>query len=149
MSRLPQNLLVFTSQICYEYYWPGLRGSNSNGRAGHQGETMGQFALPAPCCCRTEHFTEREVDVLCQVAAGLTNDEVAASMSISGHTVAGYLRAMLNRSQARTRAELVARAYAAGVLVAHAWPPRWSGRRCLTMPEATTNGLGHATAVAT
>jgi DNA-binding CsgD family transcriptional regulator len=108
---------------------------------------MDQFALPTPCCCSTEHFTEREVDVLCHVAAGLTNDEVAASMNISGHTVAGHLRAMLNRSHARTRAELVARAYAAGVLVPYAWPPQWSGRRCLALPDdGGPNGHGKANA---
>jgi DNA-binding CsgD family transcriptional regulator len=105
---------------------------------------MDQFALPAPCCCGTEHFTEREVGVLRHVAAGLTNEDVAAAMNISGHTVAGYLRTMLNRSQARTRAELVARAYAAGVLVPHVWPPRWSGRRCLTLPGGGANGHGDA-----
>jgi len=86
---------------------------------------------PAQCCCHAEHFTEREVDVLCQVAAGASNEEVASTLSISGHTVAGYLRAMLHRSQARNRAELVARAYAVGILIPYTWPPRLSGRRCL------------------
>jgi DNA-binding CsgD family transcriptional regulator len=89
---------------------------------------------PAPCCCHTEHFTERELDVLCQVAAGAANDEVATSMNISGHTVAGYLRTMLRRSQARNRAELVARAYATGILIPNTWPPLRSGRRCLQHP---------------
>ena len=89
---------------------------------------------PAPCCCHTEHFTQREVDVLCQVAAGLTNDEVAAALRISGHTVAGHLREMLTRSNVRSRAELVAWAYAVGVLAPYMWPPRWSGRRCLQLP---------------
>jgi len=86
---------------------------------------------PAQCCCHAERFTEREVDVLCQVAAGASNEEVASTLGISGHTVAGYLRVMLHRSQARNRAELVARAYAVGILIPHAWPPRRSGRRCL------------------
>lgn len=92
---------------------------------------------PAPCCCQAEHFTDRELDVLCHVAAGAANDEVATSMNISSHTVAGHLRAMLHRSQARNRAELVARAYAAGVLTPLTWPPRWSGRRCLQRPPST------------
>ncbi len=88
---------------------------------------------PVPCCCHAEHFTDRELDVLCQVAAGSTNDEVASAMNLSGHTVAGHLRAMLNRSNARSRAELVARAYAVGVLVPNTWPPRRSGRRCVQL----------------
>ena len=93
---------------------------------------------PAPCCCHTEHFTQREVNVLCQVAAGLTNDEVAAALRISGHTVAGHLREMLTRSNVRSRAELVAWAYAVGVLAPYMWPPRWSGRRCLQLPAWPT-----------
>jgi len=91
------------------------------------------------CCCHTEHFTDRELDVLCQIAAGLTNDEVATSMNISGHTVAGHLRMMLNRSKAHNRAELVARAYAVGVLLTYTWPPLRSGRRCLQRPARTAN----------
>ncbi len=102
---------------------------------------------PAPCCCQVEHLTDREIDVLCQLAAGLTNDEAASAISVSGHTVAGHLRTMLTRASARNRAELVARAYAAGVLTAHNWPPQWSGRRCLTMPAAAgsrdVSGAGH------
>src|SRR5258708_32405506 len=59
----------------------------------------------------------------------------------------GHLRAMLARTSAHNRAELVARAYAAGVLTTHSWPPRWSGRRCLTMPAIrdarAASGAGH------
>lgn len=105
--------------------------------------TMNQTVLwhPAPCCCHAEHLTDREIDVLCQLAAGLTNDQSAAVMNVSGHTIAGHLRAMLARSSAHNRAELVARAYAAGVLTPHSWPPRWSGRRCLTLPDLASGTL--------
>jgi DNA-binding CsgD family transcriptional regulator len=100
--------------------------------------------LPAPCCCQADHLTDREIDVLCQLAAGLTNDQAASAMSVSEHTVAGHLRSMLGRARARNRAELIARAYAAGVLTAHSWPPRRSGRRCLTMPavRSSSDALG-------
>jgi DNA-binding CsgD family transcriptional regulator len=99
----------------------------------HQADTGER---PAPCCCSTAHFTEREVDVLTQVAAGLTNGEVAAALGISGNTVAAHLREMLTRSNVRSRAALVAWAYAVGVLAPYTWPPRWSGRRCLQLPPA-------------
>jgi DNA-binding CsgD family transcriptional regulator len=85
----------------------------------------------APCCCHASHFTEHELLILSQVAAGATNEEIAVGLNISGHTVAGHLRKMLSRSQARNRAELIARAYAAGVLLPQTWPPLLSGRRCL------------------
>ena len=94
----------------------------------------------APCCCHAEHLTDRELDVLCQLAAGLTNDQAAAAMNLSSHTIAGHLRTMLTRARASNRAELVARAYAAGVLAPHTWPPRPSGRRCLTLPAKGDRG---------
>ncbi len=99
----------------------------------HQGDVRERHA---PCCCSTAHFTEREVHVLREVAAGSTNDEVAVALGISAHTVAGHLRVMLTRSNVRCRAELVAWAYAVGVLAPYTWPPRWSGRRCLEMPAS-------------
>ena len=102
---------------------------------------------PAPCCCQADHLTDREIDVLCQLAAGLTNDQAASAMSVSGHTVAGHLREMLTRASARNRAELIARAYATGVLSTDSWPPQSSGRRCLTMPAIRdareASGAGH------
>ena len=88
----------------------------------------------APCCCHAPHFTKHELLILSQVAAGATNEEIAGSLNISGHTVAGHLRTMLGRSEARNRAELIARAYAAGVFVLQTWPPQLSGRRCLQVP---------------
>jgi DNA-binding CsgD family transcriptional regulator len=91
---------------------------------------------PGPCCCDAEHFTERELDVLCAVATGAPNDEVAAGMNISAHTVAGHVLQMLRRTRARNRAELVARAYAAGILVPLSWPPSRTGRRCLQYPRS-------------
>jgi DNA-binding NarL/FixJ family response regulator len=92
---------------------------------------------PAPCCCHSEHFTERELDVLSLVAAA--NQEIATALNITGNTVAGHLRAMLRRSHARNRAELVARAFAAGILTTATWPPHPSGRRCLQLPASPDN----------
>jgi DNA-binding CsgD family transcriptional regulator len=98
---------------------------------------VNQAPLPAhlqACCYYGEHFTDRELRILHQIAAGATNDEIGASMSISSHTVAGHLRTMLHRSHTRNRAELVARAYAADIITPGTWPPRLSGRRCLQIP---------------
>ena len=87
-----------------------------------------------PCCCHAGHLTERELDVLCEAAAGAATGEIAKTLGISSHTVTGHLRKMMRRTKARTRAELVARAYAAGILLPRTWPPRRSGRRCLQPP---------------
>lgn len=84
-----------------------------------------------PCCCQAAHFTEVEIRVLCLVAHGLSNLEIADSMSVSGHTVDRHLSQMLRRSGARNRAGLVSVAFRAGVLIADEHALRPSGRRCL------------------
>jgi DNA-binding CsgD family transcriptional regulator len=86
-------------------------------------------------CHEDLRFSDRELGILRHIAAGATNEEAAARLNLSAHTVAGHLRVMLGRSQARNRAELVARAYAGGILVAGVWPPTLSGRRCLQVPS--------------
>ena len=85
-----------------------------------------------PCCCQAEHFTEVEIKVLCLVADGLSNLEIAECMSVSGHTVDRHVTHMLRRSGARNRAGLVALAFRAGVLMVDGFPSRPSGQRCLS-----------------
>lgn len=61
-------------------------------------------------------LTDRERDVLAQVAAGATNAEAAASLFVSVETVKTHLRSLLAKSGSRHRTELVVRAYEAGAL---------------------------------
>lgn len=84
----------------------------------------------SPCCCHAEHLGERMLEVICHVAEGLPNSEIAEKMHMSQHTVAGYVQAACERLGARNRTDLAVRACVAG-LVALAWPPRPTGRRCL------------------
>lgn len=88
------------------------------------------------CCCRSEHFTSREVQVLCLVAAGLSNARISEHLHVSSHTVDRHLVDMLRRSSADNRAGLVALAYHAGILITGRWPPAGSGRRCLPPVDA-------------
>ncbi len=69
-------------------------------------------------------LTPRETAILCLVAGGHTNTQVAKKLHISHHTVAQHIAAMLRRSQASSRCELIARAYTTGVLAPGIWPPR-------------------------
>ncbi len=87
---------------------------------------------PRRCQPGTDHLTDREVEVLLLVAAGRRNKQIAEQLGISTRTVDHHLRAMLRRAGALSRAELVARCYAAGIMIPQAWPPAWSGRRCLS-----------------
>jgi DNA-binding NarL/FixJ family response regulator len=99
------------------------------------GEQSQPALAPPPCCCRAEHLTEREVELLCYLAAGLTNAEAATKLHVSAHTVAGHVQAMLDRLGARTRTDLVFRACAFGLLVP-GWPPSPTGRRCFELAVA-------------
>jgi len=84
-----------------------------------------------PCCCQAEHFTETEIKVLCLLAEGLSNAEIAGCMTVSIHTVDRHVTQMLRRSGARNRAGLVALAFRSGILIADGSLLQPSGRRCL------------------
>ena len=72
-------------------------------------------------------LTPRETAILCLIAGGHTTNQVAKRLHISRHTVAQHIGDMLRRTQASSRGELIARAYATGILAADIWPPRPSG----------------------
>ena len=65
-------------------------------------------------------------------------------LGISTRTVDHHLRTMLRRAGAQSRVELVARCYAAEIMVAGTWPPAWSGGRCLAEPGSSRPGRGRA-----
>lgn len=58
----------------------------------------------------------REYDVLCRVAMGNTNQEIADAMGLSESTVKSYLRNVMQRLGARNRVEAISRAREAGYL---------------------------------
>jgi len=68
-------------------------------------------------------------------AAGMTSRRIGRKLGISVSTVNLHVESMLRRAGATSRAELIARCYAAGVLVIGAWPPAWSGSRCLMVGD--------------
>jgi DNA-binding CsgD family transcriptional regulator len=95
------------------------------------GEPAGDEALPPSPDGQAEApvhngfaLTARETAILCLIAGGYTNAEVGRALHISPHTVAQHVTDMLRRAKARSRGELVARAYSAGILVTDTWPPQ-------------------------
>jgi DNA-binding CsgD family transcriptional regulator len=101
------------------------------------------------CRCRSgaDHLTDREVEVLLLVAAGKHNKEIAEALGISTRTVDHHLRTMLRRAGVQGRAELVARCYAAEIMVGGTWPPACSGSRCLGPPGVPEPGRRRETSV--
>lgn len=62
-------------------------------------------------------LTNRECEVLAQVARGLSNDEIAARMFISPATVKTHVSHAMTKLGARDRAQLVVLAYESGLAV--------------------------------
>lgn len=65
---------------------------------------------------RLADLTSREVEVLALVGRGLSNDEVAAELTISRATVKTHVSHILTKLAARDRAQLVVVAFQAGLV---------------------------------
>jgi len=76
-----------------------------------------------PGDARLAELTGREVEVLALIGRGLSNDEIAARLSIAVKTVKSHISHLLMKLQARDRVHLVITAYDAD-LVKPATPPR-------------------------
>jgi DNA-binding NarL/FixJ family response regulator len=62
-------------------------------------------------------LTSREREVLAQVAAGLSNDEIATALYLSPLTVKTHVSRMMTKLGVRDRAQLVVLAYESGLVI--------------------------------
>jgi DNA-binding NarL/FixJ family response regulator len=69
-----------------------------------------------PHASRIDVLTERERDVLAQVAQGLSNAEIADQLYISPATVKTHIARTLTKLDARDRAQLIVIAYESGLV---------------------------------
>jgi PAS domain S-box-containing protein len=81
---------------------------------------------PAPPAGRPR-VTPAEARILALLAAGATTARTARETGLTADGVTYHLRRLSSRWQAASRTELVARAYALGVLAPGVWPPRAAG----------------------
>jgi DNA-binding NarL/FixJ family response regulator len=82
----------------------------------------GPRPAPPPSAALAQ-LTERERQVLVQVAAGLSNAEIAGSLHLSIPTVKTHVSRLLSKLGGRDRAQLVVFAYEAGVAAPGRRPP--------------------------
>lgn len=61
-------------------------------------------------------LTHREYEVVRRAAAGRTNPEIAAELTLTRHTITGYMKNAMRKLDARNRIELVTKASQAGLL---------------------------------
>ncbi len=81
-------------------------------------------AAPRPSQAgRLTELTEREREVLALVAAGRSNEEIAAHLFISPATVKTHVSRTMSKLEARDRAQLVIAAYEGGLVVPGETPP--------------------------
>jgi DNA-binding NarL/FixJ family response regulator len=73
------------------------------------------FAPPEPLA--RSLLTPRELEVLAQIAQGMSNKAVARRLGISVHTVKYHLEAIFTKLGARSRADAVSRGLRQGLLV--------------------------------
>ena len=64
---------------------------------------------------RRDDFTERELDILREIASGKSNNEIASSLFISLNTVKTYVRALLQKTGYSNRTELAVHARVVGI----------------------------------
>lgn len=80
----------------------------TRGRREHLGRTLDSASLASP--------TEREREVLTLVAAGMSNDEIAAALYLSPLTAKTHVSRTMTKLNARDRAQLVVIAYETGLV---------------------------------
>ncbi len=72
-------------------------------------------SLPARAPAYPDGLTHREVEVLCLIAAGKTDREIAEELFISARTVGGHISNILNKTSTSNRAEAAAYATRRGL----------------------------------
>ena len=74
----------------------------------------GPDTQPAPAG-PPDGLTEREIEVLTEIGAGLSNAEIAAKLRVSGATVKSHINHLLAKTGSRDRGQLVGYAFRHGL----------------------------------
>jgi DNA-binding CsgD family transcriptional regulator len=117
------------------HYHNGSLGSNRKLWGRRSGGDLSKTGRVCEFGTIDDHITRRELDVLMLAAADLGDSEIAEELFVSVSTVHDHMKNMRRKADVRTRAGLLVRCYAVGILVPGGLPPAWSGRYCLHLPQ--------------
>ena len=78
-------------------------------------ERFVRASTPTPPTTRLEGLTSREVEVLEQMARGLSNEEIAAELYVSAATVKSHVNTLFRKLEVRDRVQAVILAYECGL----------------------------------
>jgi DNA-binding NarL/FixJ family response regulator len=93
----------------------GAPAAAGPGPAGSAGRGRGNLPRPAALAPGVASLTEREREIVALVAAGLSNDEIAADLVVSPLTAKTHVSRAMIKLGARDRAQLVVLAYENGL----------------------------------
>jgi DNA-binding NarL/FixJ family response regulator len=93
----------------------GAPAAAGPGSAGAAGRGRGNLPSPAALAPGVASLTEREREIVALVAAGLSNDEIAADLVVSPLTAKTHVSRAMIKLGARDRAQLVVLAYENGL----------------------------------
>lgn len=68
---------------------------------------------------RSFDFTEKETEVLREITAGLTNDEIAEKLYMSVNTVKKHIQSMIDKTGLKNRTQLAVEAMKTGFVIPH------------------------------
>jgi LuxR family maltose regulon positive regulatory protein len=101
-----------TYRVYYAPYSRTFLGALALVQEGGKEET----AVPLTHTTLLDPLTERELEILTLIAAGLSNKEIAAQLSLSTNTVKMYASQLYQKLDVNRRTEAVARAREIGLL---------------------------------
>lgn len=81
------------------------------------------------------HLTRSDLELICLVAQGESNESIARQLHLSSATVRHYLSRLYVSLRARNRPELVARAAVLGLIDLTEWPPCTPRRPSESLPQ--------------